>query len=107
MAAYILPGFPVRSPHSGARCKLPFALRPGLSQEENLCTKAITKESDIAIAAGSYSSSADAMKSGVGRKSGRSSPAPYPPAAPSSSASASASGSSSHSLRSLRSHSDV
>jgi len=31
MAAYLLPSFPVRSPRAAARCKLPFALRPGLS----------------------------------------------------------------------------
>ena len=28
----------------GARCKCPFALRPGLSQDDVKCTKAIKKE---------------------------------------------------------------
>jgi len=52
-----------------------------------------------------YSSSADAMREGVGRNSGRSSPAPDHPAAPSSSASASCS--TSRSRRSRSSHSDA
>jgi len=33
MAAYIFSRLPVRSPREAARCKLPFALRPGLSPE--------------------------------------------------------------------------
>ena len=36
--------FPVRCPLSGARCKRPFALCPGLSQEVVTRTKGITKE---------------------------------------------------------------
>ena len=44
MAAYILPGFPVRSPRSGGSLQAPlFALRPGLSQERVDAPKEIDK----------------------------------------------------------------
>jgi len=45
MAAYLLPGFPVRSLHGGGSLQAPlFALRPGLSQEDVMRTKEKTKE---------------------------------------------------------------
>ena len=45
MAAYLLPGFPVRSPRGGGSLPAPlFALRPGLSQEDVMRTKEKTKE---------------------------------------------------------------
>jgi len=71
-----------------ARCKPPFALRRGLSQEEVIRTKGITKEVSRAGVKNKrdqqkkahpvfYSSSpAGAMKEGMGRNSGSSSPAP-------------------------------
>jgi len=71
-----------------ARCKHPFALRPGLSQEEALHrTKEITKgktnrekrastTKERAKERTAYTVPADAMKSGVGRNSGDSPPAP-------------------------------
>jgi len=34
----------IRIPRSAARCKLPFTLRPGLSQQERECTKEIYKK---------------------------------------------------------------
>jgi len=65
-----------------ARCKLPFALRPGLSEEDEVRTKentkGIAKESNKWDAAIPYPSSADAIKEGVGRNSGRSSPTLIP-----------------------------
>jgi len=60
-----------------ARCKLPFALRPGLSQEDMIRTKEITpekrpnkgrrqkKETKESATGPPQSSSADAMKDGV------------------------------------------
>jgi len=45
MAAYLLPGFPVRSLRGGGSLQAPlFALRPGLSQEDVMSTKEKTKE---------------------------------------------------------------
>ena len=96
-----------------AHCKLPFALRPGLSRkgvkinEETTpeITKEKTKETRTHPHPYSCCSSADAMKEGMGRNSDSSSPAPSSPAAPSSSASTSCS--SSRSRRSRSSHSDT
>ena len=39
MAARFLARFPDCCPREAARCKLPFALRPGLSQEDKMRTK--------------------------------------------------------------------
>jgi len=49
-----------------ARSKLPFALRPGLSQKDKVRTKGITKESNKGKATIPYPSSTGAMKEGVG-----------------------------------------
>ena len=61
MAAYILPGFSVRSPREAARCKLPLYPPPG-PPERLLRTKEIdkgkTKGNPPPVP---YSSSADAM----------------------------------------------
>jgi len=78
---------PIYLDHGGAaRCKLPFALRPGPSQEDVRRTKEITKErqreEQRKPSPRPYSSPADAMKGGVGGNSGSSSPAPKAPAAP-------------------------
>jgi len=99
--------YPVSCPQSARwrHVASPFTLRPGLSQEDKVCTKEITKESNKGNAAIPYSSSADAMKGGLGRNSGSSSPVSSSPAAPSSSASASRS--SSHSRRSRSFYSDA
>jgi len=104
MAAYILPDFLSAVRAVAARCKLPFALRPGLSQEDKVRTKEITNESNKGKVTIPYSSSAGAMKEGACRNSGSSSPVPNSPAAPSSSASAPRS--SFRSRRSQSSHSD-
>ena len=81
-----------------ARCKLPFALRPGLSQEDVVRTKEITGEKSP----NKRENKGDRVP-GVGRNTGNSSPAPNSLKAPSSSASALLS--SSRSRRSQRSHS--
>jgi len=87
-----------------AHCKLPFALRPGLSEDHTIRLKEITKGNDIGKVVIPYSSSADTMKEGMGRNSGRSSSAPDPPIAPSSSASAPCSSSRSQCSRSFYSN---
>ena len=82
MVAYLLPSFPVRSPRAAARCKLPVALRPGLSQERidahqrKNKRKRKTKEETMKSTPVPYSSPANAMSEGVGRNSGGSSLAP-------------------------------
>jgi len=89
-----------------ARCKLPFALRPGLSQERADVPKEIDKGKNQRKARPvPYPSPADAMNEGVGRNSGSSSPSPISSTAPS--ASASPSRSSCRSRRSRSSHSDA
>jgi len=85
------------SAQGGHICKLPFALRPGLSQENRIHThqgkevaKGMTKEEQRKEQRKPRpvpcTSSADAMKKGVGRNSGFSSPLrhPTPPPPPSS-----------------------
>jgi hypothetical protein len=95
MAADIFNRFPAAVHAMAARCKLSFAIRPGLSQEDRRHTKEITKERHKNF----YSSSADAIKVGVGRNRGSSTSAPSP--------SASALLSSSRSLPSRSPHSDT
>jgi hypothetical protein len=97
MAAYFLDRFPAAVRAMAARCKLSVALRPGLSHEDRARTKEITNEGTKEIVP--YSSSADAMKAGVGRNSDSSTSAP--------SSSASALLSSHLSLLSRSSHSDA
>jgi len=74
-----------------ARCKLPFALRPGLSPDDVMRTKEITKERipvqrenkrKACPSPYPFSSSADAMKEGMGKNSGCSSTAPNLPRHP-------------------------
>jgi hypothetical protein len=96
----LLDRFPAAVRTMAARCKLPLALRPGLSRDGRYRTKEITKERTKESAAPPlYSFSAVAMNAGVGRNRGSSTSAP--------SSSASALLSSSLSLLSRSSHSDV
>jgi len=99
MAAYIFDRFPAAVRAMAARCKLSFAIRPGLSQEDRRRPKEMTKERQEGNTLHSHSSSADARKAGVGRNRGSSTSAP--------SLSVSASLSSSRSLLSRTSHSDA
>ena len=105
MAAYIFSRFPVRSPREAARCKLPFALRPGSVPRKNrYAPKKETKRKRKKSVTVPYSR-ADAMNGGVGKNSGGSFPAPASSSAPS--ASASALLSCSCSILSRSSHSDA
>jgi len=91
--------FPFAVHPMAACCKLSFAIRPGLSQEDRRRPKEMTKERQEGNTLHSHSSSADARKVGVGRNRGSLTSAP--------SLSVSASLSSSRSLLSRTSHSDV
>jgi len=99
MAAYIFDHFPATVRAMAAHCKLSFAIRPGLSQEDRRRPNEMTKERQEGNTLHSHSSSADARKAGVGRNRGSSTSAP--------SLSVSASLSSSRSLLSRTSHSDA
>ena len=112
MAVYILPGFPVRCPRGGGTLQAPLMpsaqacpkttrCAPRRSQREKKEKGKEIKETPVLPC----SSSADAMKGGVGKNSGISSPALSSPVARGSSASASHS--SSRSRRSRSSHSDT
>jgi len=81
------------------RCKLSFAIHPGLSQEDRRHPNEMTKERQKGNTLHSHSSSADARKAGVRRNRGSLTSAP--------SLSVSASLSSSRSLLSRTSHSDA
>jgi len=99
MAAYIFDRFPAAVRAMAARCKLPFAIRPGLSQEDRRRPKEMTKERQEGNTPHSHSSSLDTRKAGMGRNWGSSISTP--------SLSVSASLSSSRSLLSQTSHSDA
>ena len=101
MAAYILPSFPVRSPRGDGSLLaplLPSAQAWSLKERKNKRNR----QNEKRFPPPPYSSSADAMKEGVGRNSGSSYPAPRSSASPSSSTSASRS--TSRSRRSWSSH---
>jgi hypothetical protein len=91
MEAHFFDHFPAAVRATGARCKLSLTLRPALSQEDRDRSKEINKEwerkekaeaketrkeKQKAAILASYSSSADAMKAGVGSNKG--SPASVP-----------------------------
>jgi len=59
------PGFPSAVRAKAARCKLPFALRPGLSKEDVMRTKEITKERQRQSKGSRDPSSTDAMNESV------------------------------------------
>jgi len=102
--------YPVCCPRGGGTLQAPLCLLPGLSQEDVVRTEEITKEKQSCERGGQrkrqnrtqpvpYSSPTDALKAGVGRNSGSSSPAPNSSMAPSSSVSASLSSSRSRGSR--------
>jgi len=102
MAAYILPSFPVRSPRGGGSLLAPLLPSAQVWSPKERKNKR-NRQNEKRFPPPPYSSSADAMKEGVGRNCGSSSPAPRSSASPSSSASASRSAS--RSRRSRSSHS--
>jgi len=115
MAAHFLSRIPVRCPRGGGTLQAPLCTPPRPVRRRDNAHQGYykgkrervteQKEEQAKPCPSLWSSSTDAMKEGVGRNSGSSSPAPNSPAAPSSSASARPS--SSRSLRSPRSHSDA
>jgi len=89
MAKNMYSPLPVRSPHTAARCKLPFALCPGLSPNDIWCSprKLQTKDKgkNKRMRSLPCSSTADAMNEGGGKSgSPPRHPAPSTPLPPSS-----------------------
>jgi len=106
MTAYILSGFPVRSPRGGGSLQAPLCPPPGLSPEIGDAPKEIDKgENKRHARSVPYSSPAAAMNGGVGRNSGSSTPSLISSPAPGASASPSHSSCRYH--RSRSSHSDT
>ena len=103
MAAYILPSFPVRSPHGGGSLLAPLLPSAQAWSPKERKNKR-NRQNEKRFPPPPYSSSADAMKEGVGRNSGSSSPAPRSSASASRSASRSRRSRSSHSGASLPAH---
>jgi len=65
MAVYIFDRFPAAVRAMAACCKLSFAIRPGMSQEDRRRPNEMTKEIQEGNTLYSHSSSADARKAGM------------------------------------------